>query len=58
MSEEGPPHDRTFSVVVEVDGEEVGAGTGRSKKEAEMRAASMAIEHLGITSDEAPDGAD
>ena len=31
----GPPHDRTFSAVVEVDGTVLGEGVGRTKKEAE-----------------------
>ena len=44
--EEGPPHDRTFTVTVEVDGERLGTGVGRSKKEAEMSAAVEAIERL------------
>ena len=46
VSEEGPPHDRTFTVLVELDGRELGRGIGRSKKKAEMRAAAAAIEHL------------
>ena len=43
VSTEGPPHDRTFRAVVTVDGETVGEGTGRSKKEAEMNAAADAL---------------
>lgn len=46
ISEEGPPHDRTFTVLVEADGSELGTGVGRSKKDAEMRAAEAAIERL------------
>lgn len=46
MGHEGPPHDRTFSVVVEVGGETLGEGVGRSKKEAEAAAAAAAIERL------------
>jgi len=48
VAEEGPPHDRSFTVTVSVGGEELGTGVGRSKKEAEMRAAAEAIERLGI----------
>jgi len=48
VAEQGPPHNRSFTVVVSVDGEELGAGVGRSKKEAEMRAAAEALERLGI----------
>jgi len=43
---EGPPHDRSFDAVVEVDGEAWGTGTGRSKKEAEARAAAAALARL------------
>ncbi len=46
VSEGGPPHDRTFTVLVEVEGKELGRGVGRSKKEAEMHAAAEAFEHL------------
>jgi ribonuclease III len=41
--EEGPPHDRRFEVRATVDGDEIGAGTGRSKKEAEQAAAERAL---------------
>jgi ribonuclease-3 len=43
-SEHGPPHDRVFDVVAEVDGEAVGSGSGRSKKAAEQAAAHEALE--------------
>ena len=36
---EGPPHDRLFTAAATVDGEEVGVGRGRSKKDAEQEAA-------------------
>ena len=45
ISEEGPDHHKVFTATVEVEGEIVGRGTGRSKKEAEQRAAARAIEH-------------
>jgi ribonuclease III len=45
-SEEGPPHDRVFEVRATVAGEEVGAGSGRSKKEAEQAAAERALERV------------
>jgi ribonuclease-3 len=54
----GPPHDRTFTAVVLIDGEESGTGVGRSKKEAEMRAAAEAIRRLGIADDGAAHEAD
>lgn len=44
--QEGPPHDRRFTAVVEVAGEVVGQGSGRTKKEAEAVAARAAVEHL------------
>jgi len=45
--EEGPPHDRRFEIRATVAGDEIGAGTGRSKKEAEQAAAQRALEKLG-----------
>ncbi|MGB2710934.1 MAG: putative dsRNA-binding protein [Conexibacter sp.] len=42
--EEGPPHDRLFTVVATVAGVEVGSGSGRSKKDAEQEAARAALE--------------
>ena len=44
VSEEGPPHDRIFSVSALVGGVEVGRGSGRSKKDAEQVAAQAALE--------------
>jgi ribonuclease-3 len=46
VSEEGPPHERTFAVSALVDGREVGTGTGRSKKDAEQAAARAALDEL------------
>ena len=46
VSEVGPPHDRTFEVVATVAGDEIGRGSGRSKKDAEQAAATMALESL------------
>jgi ribonuclease III len=42
----GPPHDRTFTCAAVIDGEEVGVGTGRSKKAAEQAAARQALDSL------------
>jgi ribonuclease-3 len=47
VEEEGPPHDRTFSISASVDGVEIGRGTGRSKKDAEQSAAQAALEAIG-----------
>jgi ribonuclease III len=40
---EGPPHDRTFTAAALLEGEEVGVGRGRSKKDAEQEAAKEAL---------------
>jgi ribonuclease-3 len=45
-AEAGPPHERSFVAVAEVDGEEIGRGEGRSKKSAEQEAAARAIDEL------------
>jgi ribonuclease-3 len=44
IRESGPDHDKRFDVEVTVRGEVVGAGSGRSKKEAEQQAAKQALE--------------
>jgi ribonuclease-3 len=46
VEEEGPPHDRVFSVSATIGGVEVGRGRGRSKKDAEQEAAQVALEAL------------
>ncbi len=46
VSQDGPPHARTFTVEVSVGGTVVGSGTGQTKKEAEAEAAAAAIGHL------------
>jgi ribonuclease III len=46
VSEHGPPHDRTFAIVAEIDGVEIGRGSGRSKKDAEQLAAQAALEGM------------
>jgi ribonuclease III len=46
VEEQGPPHNRTFSISAVIDGVEVGRGTGRSKKDAEQDAAQSALEAL------------
>jgi len=48
IEEHGMPHDKTFIMGILVDGEEIGRGIGRSKKEAEQIAAQKAIEKMGI----------
>jgi ribonuclease-3 len=44
--ESGPPHDRTFDVAAVINGDELGRGVGRSKKDAEQAAASAALETM------------
>jgi ribonuclease-3 len=44
--EAGPPHDRTFEVAAVINGEELGRGSGRSKKDAEQAAASAALDKM------------
>lgn len=46
VAEEGPDHERVFTVQVMVNGLPMGEGEGRSKKKAEQEAAAKAIEQL------------
>ncbi len=46
VSSDGPDHDRHFVVEVAIDGEVRGSGEGRSRREAETRAAEVALERL------------
>ena len=45
-SEEGPPHDRNFVAVAEVEGQEIGRGSGRTKKSAVQEAALRALDRI------------
>ena len=45
-SEEGPDHDKVFSIEVSITGERIGRGQGRSKKEAQQMAAKDALKFL------------
>jgi ribonuclease III len=45
---EGPPHDRRFTCAAVIDEEQVGVGTGASKKAAEQAAARQALEKLDV----------
>ncbi|HEX5468336.1 MAG TPA: ribonuclease III [Gaiellaceae bacterium] len=47
---EGPPHDRTFTCAAVIDDEQLGVGTGASKKAAEQAAARQVLERLGVSS--------
>ncbi len=46
VDEQGPPHNRTFSISATIEGVEIGRGTGRSKKDAEQDAAQSALDAL------------
>lgn len=48
INEEGPAHDKTFTVEVVIDDIVYGKGVGSSKKEAEQEAAKEALEKLAI----------
>jgi ribonuclease-3 len=43
LEAEGPPHDRTFVCAVLVDGDQLGSGRGKTKKDAEQEAAREAL---------------
>jgi ribonuclease-3 len=48
VGEQGPPHDRTFTVSATVDGVQLARGVGRSKKDAEQEAAQLALEAIDV----------
>ncbi len=48
LDAEGPPHDRRFTCAAVIDGDQLGIGTGRSKKAAEQEAARQALARLGL----------
>ncbi len=47
VKETGPDHEKLFEVELSIQGEVVGVGSGRSKKEAEQRAARQALQRVG-----------
>ena len=48
IDEYGVPHDKTFIIQILVNGQPLGRGTGKNKKEAEQLAAQQAIEYLNL----------
>jgi len=46
IDEQGPDHDKSFTVEVKLNGKTIGTGTGKSKKLAEQEAAKAAINEL------------
>lgn len=47
LSEEGPPHERTFTVEVRIPSDLTGTGQGKSKRQSEQSAARDALRKLG-----------
>jgi ribonuclease-3 len=45
---DGPPHDRRFTCAAVIEGEQLGVGSGESKKAAEQEAAKEALARLGV----------
>jgi len=54
VGQEGPDHDKTFSVAILLGGREYGRATGKSKKEAEQSAAALALSALDSEPPRAP----
>ena len=48
ISEEGPEHNKSFTVAAYINNNEVGRGSGKTKKTAEMHAAKMALKLFGV----------
>jgi len=48
LQESGPDHQKVFAVTLEVQGKIMGKGEGRTKKEAEQRAAAQAIKQISL----------
>jgi ribonuclease-3 len=57
ISEIGPDHEKTFEVEVDLRGEVLGRGSGRSKKDAEQAAARVALEAVAQRGEAAASGA-
>ena len=48
VSEEGPDHDKSYTVIAKVNNNKVGEGIAGKKRDAEMKAAKMALSLFGI----------
>lgn len=48
LAEDGPEHNKSFTVAAYINNNEVGRGVGRTKKLAEMQAAKMALRLFGV----------
>lgn len=51
---DGPPHERRFVCAATIDGEQLGIGSGSTKKAAEQEAAAQALATLGVEPGTAP----
>lgn len=51
ISEKGPGHNKTFHVAVSIGGNKLGEGVGKSKKQAEQKAARKALQVIGYKKD-------
>ena len=49
VEQTGPEHDKTFTVEARINNNLVGTGVSKSKKDAEMQAAKMALSLFGVT---------
>jgi ribonuclease-3 len=58
VAAEGPDHARVFTVAVVVEGERLGVGQGRSKREAQQAAAREALIALAAAEDAEADTTD
>ena len=47
--EEGPEHDKSFTIAAYINNNEVGRGVAKTKKAAEMEAARVALRLFGVT---------
>src|SRR5512133_3964734 len=54
VAEHGPDHSKTFEVELEIGGEIIGRGSGRSKKDAEQASAKLALELLRTPAEPEP----
>ena len=48
LDEYGYPHAKTFIISIVINGEEMGVGQGKNKKEGEQAAAKVALEKFGV----------
>jgi ribonuclease-3 len=48
LEEKGPDHQKRFTIAVSVKGKRIGQGVGNNKKEAEQKAARMALENIDL----------